>query len=111
MEYSWKFNCKFQDIWLEYQAPAVILENFIWSSAEYLKILSIRGSEFPRWSTNEKIPVLVNVEKPQIVTSLDDPWFLKEVGFICGVMCCGLKVLSVHHSSSMEGHIVEHYEG
>ena len=110
LEYLMTFNCKFPDILLGFQEPSVIFEHLLWSSAESLKILSIRGSEFPRWSTNEKTPSLVNVEKLEIVTSLDDPLFLQEFGFICTVMCPGLKVVSIHHSLSMEGHRVERCE-
>ena len=56
------------------------------------------------------MPVLVNVEKLEIVTSLDDCWFLREFGFICGVMCPRLKVVSVHHSPCKVDHIIEPYE-
>ena len=63
-----------------------------------------------QWSTKANIPVLVNVEKLQIVTSLDDPWFLQEFGFICGVMCPRLKVVSVRHSPCKVNHIIEPFE-
>ena len=53
--------------------------------------------------------MLVNVEKLEIVTSLEDSWFLREFVVICGVSP-RLKVVSVHHSPCKVDHIIEAYE-
>ena len=104
-------NINFQGNLSGLESARKIFENLLWSSVESLKTLSIRCTkkEFPKWSTKPKVPVLVNLEKLEIVASLDSPWVLQEFGFICGVMCPGLKVVSVR-SPCRTGHSVEHFE-
>ena len=54
--------------------------------------------------------VLINVQKLEMFFSLESPWFLQELGYICGVMCPRLKVVSVGQSPCIVGHILEPYE-
>ena len=110
LEYLMATNVNFSPYWHTIHTSPQIFNNLMWSSAESLKTFSLRSIEFPKWSTEPKMPVLVNVQRLEIVTSLDSPWFLQEFGFICGVMFPGLKVINVSHSPCIAGHIIEPFE-